>query len=249
MARYPNARQVPANRAGGRYINSPWKIIHHKTIGLGENGLYDKTGSWPHFTVGPSGVQQHYDTEVAARALRNPPGGVETNSARAIQIELVAIIGRSADPRSLQHLTPLLRWLERTHGIPNEWPSGRPKQPTPQGRDPGGHNRNVHNWLNRSGHYGHCHVPENEHWDPFYYDVEWNTIHGSVPAPTPQRKRVQEMFMFWNQGAVWLVTGKGRSPFGIPPDHVQRLEAAGVPVLGRNTDRTDGGYMTIPVWG
>ena len=179
MALCPFARQVLANAPGGTYVEAPWKIVHHKTIGLSEDarGLYGGTRSWPHFTVGPSGVQQHYDTNISARALENRPGGVETNRSRAIQIELVAVVERPAPPSSLAHLARLLTWIERTHGVPAVWPSGRPKKPV-NNQDPGGHNRSISNWLRASGHYGHCHVPENGHWDPFYYDEEWEVVSG-----------------------------------------------------------------------
>ena len=177
MAICPFARQVPAEVGGGTYVDAPWKIVHHKTIVISENAhaLYSKKRSWPHFTVGPSGIQQHYDTEVSARSLENLGGGVETNRSRAVQIELVAAVGKPALPGSLAHLASLLRWIEETHKVPSVWPSGRPKQPK-NDKDPGGHNRDKNNWLTVSGHYGHCHVPENAHWDPFYYDEEWAVV-------------------------------------------------------------------------
>lgn len=40
------------------------------------------------------------------------------------------------------------------------------------GGDPGGHNRDAANRVSKGGHYGHCHVPENVHWDPAYTAVE-----------------------------------------------------------------------------
>lgn len=179
MAVCPFARQVPAEVAGGTYVDAPWKIVHHKTIVIAEDAhaLYSKTRSWPHFTAGPSGIQQHYDTKVSARSLENLSGGVETNRSRAVQIELVAGVGKPAPPESLAHLSRLLRWIEETHKVPSVWPSGRPKQPE-NDKDPGGHNRDKNNWLTAPGHYGHCHVPENAHWDPFYYDEEWAVVGG-----------------------------------------------------------------------
>ena len=39
-------------------------------------------------------VYQHVDTDMACRALENPPGGVQTNRQHAVQIELVARAAR-----------------------------------------------------------------------------------------------------------------------------------------------------------
>lgn len=184
MARYPEARQVPARytdgrlRAGVPYTGGPRKVIHHKTVGYSDNApaLYGGTGSWPHFTVGDNGVQQHFDTDVGSRALRNANGGVQTNSDGAIQIELVGVPGVDMSRKSCEHLAKLLKWINATHGVPWVWPSGRPKAAVKM-RDPGGHNRDAHTWENVGGHYGHSQVPENTHWDPAYTDLEWYAIH------------------------------------------------------------------------
>lgn len=43
---------------------------------------------------------------------------------------------------------------------------------TSKGKDPGGHNRDANTWDTVAGHYGHCHVPKNTHWDPGYTAIE-----------------------------------------------------------------------------
>ena len=45
-------------------------------------------------------------------------------------------------------------------------------RPAKNGKDPGGHKRDPLIWDTQGGHYGHCHVPENTHWDPAYTAVE-----------------------------------------------------------------------------
>lgn len=177
MARCPFAQWVPADRKTGPHTGGPDKVVHHKTVVDSENAraLYGKTGSWPHFTVGDT-IQQHYDTSVYSRALRNESGGVQTNSDGAIQIELRGMPGVTAKTNWLKNLVLLLDWIEGTHHIPNVWPNGRPKKATADGRDPGGHNRNAHVWDTQGGHYGHSNVPENTHWDPAYTDAEWEFI-------------------------------------------------------------------------
>lgn len=69
---------------------------------------------------------QHIDTSVAARALRNPPGEVETNRDGAIQIELVGFAGRDKAKNGLMNLARLCRWIEQTHGVEPVWRMARP---------------------------------------------------------------------------------------------------------------------------
>jgi len=115
------------------------------------------------------------DTSVAARALANPSGGVETNRDSAIQIEVVAFAGRPKNIATLKNVAKLCRWIEATHGVPKVWPNGFPRVGS---RDPGGHNRNPSNWNGKGGHYGHSQVPENTHWDPGYTRAELEIIMG-----------------------------------------------------------------------
>lgn len=170
MARCPFAHWLPISGGCGGYVSGPFRIVHHTTEGISAQGAFDAFRahrSDPHFTVDTQAIYQHVDTGVAARSLRNLEGGVETNRLSAIQIEVVGTAGRPKSRLTLQNVARLCRWLERTHQIPLVWPSGMPRPPV-NGGDPGGHNRNIQNWLTRGGHYGHCHVPENVHWDPAY---------------------------------------------------------------------------------
>jgi hypothetical protein len=97
--------------------------------------------------------------------------GVETNRDSAVQIEVVGFAGAPKHPQTLRNVARLCRWIEATHGVPKVWPSGFPKPPV-NGGDPGHHNRDAATWDDQGGHYGHCHVPENVHWDPAYTSVE-----------------------------------------------------------------------------
>jgi len=71
----------------------------------------------------------------------------------------------------LKNVGRLCRSIESTHGVPAVWPNGFPNPPV-NGKDPGHHNRNETNWTTKGGHYGHCHVPVNVHWDPAYTSDE-----------------------------------------------------------------------------
>jgi hypothetical protein len=158
----------------GAYAEGPFKIVHHTTEGTtyaSARAAYRANKSDPHFTVVGEEVYQHVDTGLAARSLKNPPGGVETNRDSAVQIEVVAFAGQPKDPITLKTVAKLCRWIESEHAVEQRWPNGRPRWST-NGNDPGGHNRTPSTWDNEGGHYGHSQVPENSHWDPGYTPVE-----------------------------------------------------------------------------
>lgn len=158
----------------GAYAGGPFKIVHHTTEGSTAQSAFDtfaQNNSTPHFTVDADTIYQHLDTDIAARSLANPGGGVETNRLSALQIEIVGFAGRNKDRTTLKHVARLCRWLEDQHAVPNVWPSGPPKTHN-NGKDPGGHNRSSANWTTKGGHYGHSQVPENSHWDPAYSAAE-----------------------------------------------------------------------------
>lgn len=170
MPRCPFAIWRPISGSSGPHLGGPFKIVHHTTEGSSAQGAFNafqKNRSDPHFTVDATTVYQHIDTAEGARALRNEVGGVQTNRDSAVQIELVGFAHLAKDRSALTQLARLCRWLEQVHGVPQVWPAGPPRQ-AKNGKDPGGHNRSAAIWDSQSGHYGHCHVPENSHWDPAY---------------------------------------------------------------------------------
>lgn len=179
MARFGNAIWKPGQFAES-YVGGPWRIVWHTTEGssaLDAFALFQKHFSWPHFTVDEDHVYQHYDTSVASRSLVHPPG-VETNHWHAVQIELVAYAAQAKTPALLARAAHLARWIEKVHGVVQAWPNGYPLPPK-NGGDPGGHNRDATTWTKQGGHYGHCHVPGNAHWDPGLIDVH------ALMAPDP----------------------------------------------------------------
>lgn len=174
MAKCPFATWKEITGSSGSYSGGPFKIVHHTTEGSNAAGafaIFKAKKADPHFTVDASQVYQHIDTAKGARALVNSKGGVETNRLSALQIEVVGFAGSRKNPLTLKNLARLCRWLEKEHDVPRRWPSDPPK-PAKAGKDPGNHNRNLENWKTKSGHYGHCHVPENVHWDPAYDAIE-----------------------------------------------------------------------------
>jgi glutamyl endopeptidase len=181
MAKCPFAEWRPISGSSGAHAGGPFKIVHHTTEGSSAQGAFDafrKNRTDPHFTVDSQKIYQHIDTNEGARALRNAAGGVQTNRDSAVQIEVVGFAGLPKSRATLLNLARLCRWIEKTHNVPRVWPNGLPKSAI-GGKDPGGHNRNAANWDSKGGHYGHCHVPENTHWDPAYTQSEVDLIMGT----------------------------------------------------------------------
>lgn len=204
MAKCPFAIWTPITGGSGRHKSGPFKIVHHTTEGSTASGAmatFKKHRSDPHFTVDGKNIYQHVDTEFGARALRNESGGVQTNRDSAIQIEVVGFAAKAKDTATLANVARLCRWIEKEHGVPQVWPNGFPKTATSRRHDPGGHNRDAKNWDTKGGHYGHCHVPENTHWDPGYTTAELKVVMDNVlstgaasamaSAPSPVRKPME----------------------------------------------------------
>ena len=117
---YPKATKKAAPIDGGSWTGSGRKDLLHTTeLRTVSDTFTAFRGSdyWPHFTAAFEGnrfrIWQHIPLNRAGRALGNVPGGVETNRANVIQIELVG----TADKRLAE------RW-----GAPSlyveQWPAG-----------------------------------------------------------------------------------------------------------------------------
>jgi len=112
-------------------------------------------------------VVQFYPANQSARALAHPAGTAETNrmGSVCIQIEVFFSPGAVRDGQRYdtvaetpcKGLAEIMAWL-RSWGVPDTWPSGWPQW--------SGNSRSLSNWRSNSGHYGHCHVPANDHTDP-----------------------------------------------------------------------------------
>ena len=141
------------------------KLIWHTTEGTGMdrmwNVLRDKNAA-PHFLIDPGGgdapVYQCIPLNRAARALEHPSGTPETNRANCIQVEIIGF-AKDADEwghviyRDLGALAALIdhRFNIRRGYRPFTVPA---KKVTPLG------------FVRATGHMGHAHVPNNNHWDP-----------------------------------------------------------------------------------
>ncbi|GAA0652076.1 hypothetical protein GCM10009535_32980 [Streptomyces thermocarboxydovorans] len=127
-------------------------------------------GSAPHILWDPftGSFAQFFPATSRSKALADAPGGVGTNRAGkvVIQIEALFFPHCRVDGKVFARLvdTPCKGWGElnawvKSWGVPDVWPMGRP---TALSRDtsPAGV------WTSRGGWYAHAHVPENDHVDP-----------------------------------------------------------------------------------
>lgn len=180
--RLPIVRQ-DAQLNGGTYVEltrngmpAPWRLVLHTTEGIATLEafveLYARTGDYPHITADPVRRRkaQHLDLDRSCTALKNAPGGVETNRLHCVQVELVAM---AADADQLDEAA--LQWIGAEVIAPICAAKGI--SPTPyaevgmDGRDgfiarPDGPTRmTLDQWESWAGVCTHQNVPENDHWD------------------------------------------------------------------------------------
>ncbi|MFE2723881.1 peptidoglycan-binding protein [Kitasatospora sp. NPDC059327] len=185
---YPGAdrSQWFAEHYPGSFMN-PTRGILHTTEGTGWPD-YNGGGEAPHvtakadFTARRLVFRQHFPFDHSARALVNAAGGVETNTAGAIQIELIG----TCDPRThqawaargIQHiywpeapdwalrdLAEFMAWQRQHNGIPLDGPARWAAYPASYGAG-NGVRMSFAAWNAFRGWAGHQHVPENHHGDP-----------------------------------------------------------------------------------
>jgi hypothetical protein len=155
------------------------KLLLHTTEGgtiEGACAAYDVNNSWPHLTVDatpgrPYRVCGHLGYDVAARSLKNVSGGVETNTAGVIQIEIVGFATRPSEVDWVWIGRNLVGPIARECGIPLQSSVAWVAYPASYG---GKAPQRLHgqDWLAYRGVLGHQHVPENEHGDPGLIPIE-----------------------------------------------------------------------------
>lgn len=178
---HPRAERVHGND-GGTLLGGPPRATWHTTEGSSIEGAvaaYRSADSWPTLTWDPDSgrIVQHLPADVAARSLRNPSGGVETNRMGRVHVQ-IEVVARAVHPFTqasrMEGFPGLLRWLDRL-GVPRRWPAGRPlAYPDSYGSD--NPQRRPQLWTSKGGHYGHSQVPENDHGDPGHITLAaWST--------------------------------------------------------------------------
>lgn len=162
--------------------------VLHTTEGTTLPG-YSGGATAPNYTAVPDFVARrlrwfaHFPDERSSRALMNLSGGVETNTANAVQVELVGTcapgtrdawrkVGRQfiywPDPPrwALRDLAHFIAYMHNRHGIPLDGPRDDRWKPYPESYGSGGQRLTAREWREFKGWCGHQHVPENHHGDP-----------------------------------------------------------------------------------
>lgn len=174
---------------------------------------YGGGASAPNFTALPDIPNkrlrwyQHFDFDVSSRALVNRSGGVDTNTANAVQIELVGtcderrgetwdgkragvdyIFWPDAPDWALAELAKFVKWAHDEHGVPLR--STVTWKPYKKGQVGGSYGANGvrltgAQWNVYYGWLGHQHVPENDHGDPGDLDFARVLAHATGITPEP----------------------------------------------------------------
>lgn len=180
---YPDAIQLPFNGpSGGSYVaTGPFRGVLHtaesKDYHPSQTSYFGHSNP-PHFTIVKKGsvkIYQHYNINVASRALANPTkpvDDVQTNRMGAIQIEICWTAAQIASlPTDLKdELRNLMRWIETEANIQRVAPTFYGEEAYGEG---GIARMSTKNWLKFNGWCGHQHVPENLHWDPGKIDIAY----------------------------------------------------------------------------
>ncbi|WP_405927910.1 peptidoglycan-binding protein [Streptomyces griseus] len=147
---------------------APGRVVWHTTESGHGNTFFKNIGDYlirqgvePHILYDPNTdrLGQYGPLNRSARALRND-GGTRTNRTGKVCIQ-VEVLARAGTPftgywKPGPNFKALMRAI-RSWGVPDTWPGGSCAP---------GASRNRTTWATKGGHYGHCHVPGNDHWDP-----------------------------------------------------------------------------------
>lgn len=177
---------------GSKYPGSAMEsnvVVWHSTEGTSLPS-YSGGAEAPNFTAKPDFAKkklvwyQHFDFDVSARALVNKSGGVETNTANAVQVEIVGTCDPTTHKKwgGTQHLymsdlpdwvirdlAAFAKWANQHHGVKLQ--SGLTFKAYPSSYGSNGVRLSGSQWGKFYGHCGHQHVPENDHGDPGNFPI------------------------------------------------------------------------------
>jgi hypothetical protein len=178
-SRYPPAEWKGDGVSGGSFIGRPWRVVLHTTETAGMPS-YNSGRAAPHLTYDPKTYTwtQHTSFDVAARALRNRLGGVQTNRANALQIEVICYSNKAiADeqpyrlwagdlsPLQISDIQIFIKWAAEEFGFNPVGPD-RTALSYAEANAPGFRVDGPTWYSSAYGVYGHQHIPEQTHWDP-----------------------------------------------------------------------------------
>lgn len=164
---------TPAGTAGTMTRNHEGvKVTWHVTVSpsggamfTAMHGVLTRNRSEPHVLYDPltDRLGQYFPLNRSARALGND-GARPTNRDGTINIQIEVVAQPDGFTRYWKpgpNYRALMRAI-RSWGIPDVWPAG---PLAPSGRADQQVSRSWSHYV-KSGHFGHCNVPGNDHWDP-----------------------------------------------------------------------------------
>ena len=240
--------------AGGTLVGGPPRWVWHtfeanprRLSAVAGARVLHAAGNDVHFVFNPltGDIAQMLPASVSGRALKNAPGGVETNrmGSACIQVEVIGFASQPftgiLTPAGQGGLGRLIRFA-RAHGIPDVWPAGPPPA------YPDGYSvRSAGTWTRHAGHYGHSQVPENNHGDPGALNVR--ALFASAPATPPihhpTKGAAAMIIIFTPINGAFLQTSIGRT--SIDTDFAVRLRDAGFPSISIGAADTTALYEVV----
>jgi hypothetical protein len=173
--------------------NAPRATWHSTESGAGDAAFRAvaeyliKIGAEPHVLYDPTTdrLGQFGPLSASARALRND-GSVRTNRTGRVNVQ-IEVLARAATPftgywKPGPNFRALMAAL-RSWGIPDRFPMGA--LAGTYNDSAAKRTRTV--WLGSAGHYGHCNVPGNDHWDPGKIDTAALFAAAPVDKPVPPK--------------------------------------------------------------
>lgn len=186
---------TPAGTAGTMTRNHGGvKVTWHVTVSpsggsmfAAMHGVLTRNRSEPHVLYDPltDRLGQYFPLNRSARALGND-GTRPTNRDGTINIQIEVVAQPDGFTRYWKpgpNYRALMRAI-RSWGIPDVWPAG---PLAPSGRADQQVSRSWSHYV-KSGHFGHCNVPGNDHWDPGPIDqraIFTGATGTSAPATLP----------------------------------------------------------------
>lgn len=158
-------------RIGNVDLSGPRICVPHTTEG---HTIPTYTRGAPTIDVGPRTkggrpiTRQLFPFGQLATALRNEPGGIETNRRVLVQIEQVAFTARERWLPPKQTVVIMASWaefLEQELGIPQVYPYDPAEMKSGVWATPSNPWRRSGKFVRTAGWHPHAAIPENDHWD------------------------------------------------------------------------------------
>ncbi|WP_328967953.1 peptidoglycan-binding domain-containing protein [Streptomyces sp. NBC_00239] len=185
------AERLGDGKVGGEMDtpDAPPRAVWHTTESGAGDDAFTNVGAYliavssePHILYDPltDRLGQYGPLNESARALKNAPG-LRTNRTGKVCVQ-IEVLARAAKPFTAyfkpgKNFKALIRAL-RSWGIPDVWPAGA----LAKAYNDDTASRSAKTWMAQGGHYGHCNIPGNDHWDPG--NIDQGAIFRAAPVET-----------------------------------------------------------------